>query len=98
MGTAAVRNRFGLLFNIQEHSGLTTVSRKCSCCDSHHEFELDMTLNQFRAGWAEWLGGKLVQDAFKDTSPEDKEFMQTAICPTCFDSTLSPDSSDDSAV
>ena len=42
-------------------------------------------------GWRKYLNGEKVQDCFPEMSADDREFLITGICPTCWDLTFGGD-------
>lgn len=84
-----LRNRNGLIYVAEESAGITSLSRKCVFCDKDHEIELDMTLKEIIEAWSRWRAGELIQAVFPETLLEDREFMISSVCPTCFDSVTS---------
>lgn len=42
---------------------------------------IPMKASDFKKAWNEWRNGMLVQDAFPDLNPEEREFIMTGMLP-----------------
>jgi len=59
------------------------ITRRCPFCGKHHE----QTFNkeELDRGIALRDAGALMQDAFPNFSPSQREFLMTGICDACWD-------------
>ena len=55
-----------------------TLTSKCPFCGTERQKEFDE--EQYR----KYQAGAYIQDAMPDTSPDDREFLLTGICPDCW--------------
>ena len=58
---------------------LITVPTVCPRCSDRKEFVLELE------SFEQWKAGELIQRAFPNLSPEDRERLKTGICPDCWD-------------
>lgn len=58
----------------------TFTTPRCMMCDKSDEVEVDP--DALRA----WREGALIQEAFPDMTPEDREHLKTGTHPACWDS------------
>lgn len=63
-------------------STTVTVSVKCPFCGKAQ------TLTVPRKGFDLWRQGALVQVAFPDLSPDDREVLVSGVCPKCWEDTF----------
>ena len=61
------------------------VFRTCPFCKKEQRKEYPIE------GYARFMQGAHVQDCFPDMTPDDREFLITGICPTCWDLTFGGD-------
>lgn len=54
-----------------------TVGFVCPMCNTYHTLTVDMTR------FILYQGGMLIQDAFPDMSPTDRERFVSGLCPDC---------------
>jgi len=59
---------------------MITVATKCPFCRT----ETPLTVSE--RGYRRWVSGELIQRAFPELSPDDRERLQTGICPKCYPS------------
>ena len=60
-----------------------TLKRKCPFCGKEHSIEVKQ--RGYLDGMNKLRGGALIQDAFPDWTPDEREFLMTGICPKCWD-------------
>ena len=56
-----------------------TITTHCDLCGKNHDVTVDY--DQYR----KWNGGMLIQNAMPDLSADDREMLQTGICPQCWE-------------
>lgn len=95
MATMRLKNRLGLVFELEDCEGLVHVSRKCVFCQGHHTAEVDLPIGIFMRNWNKWLSHMHIQEALCQASADDREFFISSICPNCFDRICSPDVDED---
>ena len=61
------------------------VFRTCPFCKKEQRKEYPIE------GYTRFMQGAHVQDCFPDMTPDDREFLITGICPTCWDLTFGGD-------
>ena len=68
---------------------MVIVSNPCVFCHKIHEVEIP------EEGYFNWFfNGMAIQNAMPNTPAEDREFLISGICPTCWDNTWEPDDDD----
>jgi hypothetical protein len=60
-------------------AGMTITSKRCSFCGKTHLIEVD------RGALGRWQNGALIQEAFPEMAPEDREVLISGTCPECWD-------------
>jgi hypothetical protein len=66
-----------------EHS--VTLCNDCPFCGEHYEFTLDMDFDEFMDSMWKYKNGELLQNAFPNLSPDEREQIKTGICAKCWD-------------
>lgn len=61
-----------------------TLTRTCPFCGKEHSITVDQ--NALTEGMQKYKEGALIQNAFPTFSADEREFLTTGICPTCWDS------------
>ena len=61
----------------------TKLTRRCPFCGRTVEMEFNTA--ELRAGEARYRAGALMQNAFPNFSPNQREFLKTGICDECWD-------------
>lgn len=64
---------------------IVVVIRNCPFCKKEQRKEFPVE------GYARYMRGAHVQDCFPDMTPDDREFLISGICPTCWDLTFGGD-------
>lgn len=67
-----------------------SVSGPCTSCGKQYAFAGPVTNGQIE----NWKSGMLIQRAFPNLSAEDREFLISGICPTCWSKLFPPDPED----
>jgi hypothetical protein len=62
-----------------------TLINTCPFCGEEHS--VDVNADDYFA----WIAGDLIQDAFPYLAPDEREIIQTGICPTCWHEMLPPE-------
>lgn len=62
-----------------------TISRRCPSCPTVQEVTVD------KAAYESWLAGEYIQNAFPTLRMNQREILQTGICPKCWDGMRDPD-------
>lgn len=60
----------------------TRVVNRCPFCGNVNSIEVDT------AKFVAWQQGALIQNAFPDLTPDQREVIKTGICPKCWDDTF----------
>lgn len=63
---------------------MITLTRTCPFCGKLHSITVDR--EEFQRGSALYRYGELIQDCFPNFTPDEREWIKTGICPTCWDS------------
>ena len=61
------------------------VYKNCPFCGKEQRKEFPVE------GWAKYMKGEHVQNCFPEMSADDREFLISGICPTCWDKTFGED-------
>lgn len=78
------QNPMGLRFQLSEyHPSIGKGNQtKIHLVGTEKEITVDHPLERISAMWYKWqMGGEMIQDAFKELSPEQREFLMTGITP-----------------
>lgn len=62
---------------------LVVLTRTCPFCGKEHSITVNKL--EYLDGTAAVYQGALIQRAFPNFSPDEREFIKTGICPTCWD-------------
>ena len=74
-------------FQVLDSDGeTTTLSRECPFCHKEHHITIDMGEDEFYDRYDAMRAGELIQNAFPTLDPNQREFIKTGICDTCWDS------------
>lgn len=74
-------------FQVLDSDGeTTTLSRECPFCHKEHHITIDMDEDEFYDRYDAMRAGELIQNAFPMLDPNQREFIKTGICDTCWDS------------
>ena len=61
----------------------TVLTRTCPFCGKPHSIEVDT--RDLEDGMAMYDRGAMMQDAFPNLTPDEREFFMTGMCPKCWD-------------
>ena len=84
--------KFGKKFNessfqvLDSDGETTTLSRECPFCHKEHHITIDMGEDEFYDRYDAMRAGELIQRAFPMLDANQREFIKTGICDTCWDS------------
>lgn len=67
--------------HVDNHAGVKVFLWAGMCPICHKDY----TLRVPKDGYDKWKDGTLIQDAFPNMGPGDRELMQTGICNECWD-------------
>lgn len=59
-------------------SKIEIIEKDCPICGKSNSVKVDKEAHQ------KWVEGELIQNAFPNISPEDREILKTGICPICW--------------
>ena len=57
----------------------------CMLCGRNWEAEFPYSEVEFRIRWDKWSRGSLIQEAFPELTPIQREAMMTGSCKTCYE-------------
>ena len=69
--------------NFNNLSTNITLTRTCPFCGKSHSITVDR--KEYYVGMTARERGALIQDAFPDFTPSQREFIKTGICDKCWD-------------
>lgn len=72
-----------------EGTELVRITSECICCGKVQSIQLNESV------YVKWIRGEHIQDVAPELSVDDREFLISGVCGTCFDNMFADEEEDD---